>query len=203
LHACALRLFLLEQCAQVLVIDPADLWFEGTLQGVVLLLAQKRQETRRTQAEVAILPVRNRRALEQRAGMFFAAADFFPGSVLNGKWMLGLLSRSERALLEHLEAHPGIHRFRDRAAVDVGIVTGANKFFLVSDAVVRRYGLQRWAHPMFGRSEHVRGVIYDRKDHRANRIRGLPAHFLWFGCRPLDDLPEPTRRYIREGEHQG
>jgi tRNA1(Val) A37 N6-methylase TrmN6 len=203
LHARALRLFLLEQCAQVLVIDPADLWFEGALQGVVLLLAQKRQETRQTQAEVAILPVRNRRALEQRADTHFAAADFFPGSLLNGKWMLGLLSRSERALLERLEAHPGIHRFRDRAAVDVGIVTGANQFFLVSDAVVHRYALERWAHLMFGRSEHVRGVIYARKDHRANRKLGLPAHFLWFGNRPLADLPEPTRRYIREGESQG
>src|SRR5262249_40514910 len=87
--------------------------------------------------------------------------------------------------------------------VDVGIVTGANHFFLVPDATVQRYSLEGWAHPMFGRSEHVRGVIYNAAHHRENRRRGLPANFLWFGARPLAELPGPTRRYLREGEKKG
>src|SRR5205807_2162244 len=65
------------------------------------------------------------------------------------------------------------------------------------------HGLGAWAHPMFGRSEHVRGVIYDSKGHQENRERGLPANFLWFGNRPLGAFPEPARRYIRHGEAQG
>ena len=36
------------------------------------------------------------------------------------------------------------------AKVDVGIVTGANSFFLVTDEVVRQNGLEQWAHPCSG-----------------------------------------------------
>ena len=86
--------------------------------------------------------------------------------------------------------------------MDVGIVTGANKFFLVPDSVVKDYGLEKWAHPMFGRSEHVRGVIYDTMMHHENRNRGFPTNFIWFGEEPLRSLPPSVRKYIRLGESQ-
>ena len=39
LHAGGLRLFLLEQCSRVLLIDPQELIFDEALQGTVLLMA--------------------------------------------------------------------------------------------------------------------------------------------------------------------
>jgi adenine-specific DNA methylase len=203
LHARSLRRFLLEQCSRVLVLDPEDIWFGDTLQGVVLLLAQKRERGESGDAEVAILPVKDRTALTRPSGDHFRRADFFPASVLNDKWMLGLLTPGERALLRGLASNPAVRPFRELASVDVGIVTGANRFFLVPDAVVHEHGLERWAHPMFGRSEHVRGVIYDKGSHQENRERGLPANFLWFGDRHLDEFPASARRYIRHGEALG
>jgi adenine-specific DNA-methyltransferase len=202
LHACSLRRYLGEQCSRILVLDLDAIWFKETLQGVVLLLAQKR-EAAQTRAEVSIMPFRQREPLEQTPEDFFRQADFFAASSLNGKWMLGLLTRGERALLERFAHHPKIRPFCDLASVDVGIVTGANKFFLVPDSVIHTYGLEDYAQPMFGRSEHVRGVIYDCKHHQANRAQGLPANFVWLGDCPLSDLPEGARRYVVEGERQG
>ncbi len=203
LHARSLRSFLCEQCSRILVLDPQDIWFEQTLQGVVLLMAEKRQRADSGDAQVALVPIRDRTALTRPPEEYFHRADFFPASLFNGKWMLGLLSRGERVLLERLAAHPAILPIGELASVDVGIVTGANKFFLVPQSVVREYGLEAWAHPMFGRSEHVRGVIYDKRCHRANQEQGLPANFLWFGNRTLSELLDSARRYIREGEKQG
>lgn len=203
LHARSLRHFLLEQCSRVLVIDPADLWFDDTLQGVVLLLAERRGRGDTSDAQVAIVPVKDRGALARPAAEHLRHADFFPGSVLNGKWMLGLLTRGERRLFERLGTRPDVYRFLDVADVDVGIVTGANQFFLVPDAVVEEYGLGPWAHPMFGRSDHVRGVIYDQKSHRENRQLGLPSNFLWFEDESAGGLTESARRYLRLGEAQG
>ncbi|HET6572469.1 MAG TPA: N-6 DNA methylase [Fimbriiglobus sp.] len=200
LHARSLRRFLLQQCSRVLVIDPDDIWFDDTLQGVVLLLAEKRSGPVGRLADVAIRRVKDRTALATTASEYFRGADFFPGSVLNGKWMLGLLTGAERALFARLGAQTGVRRFAEVAAVDVGIVTGANRFFLVPDAVVDEYGLRRWAHPMFGRSEHVRGVVYDRAAHEENRRLGLPTNFLWFGDLPLEKMPPSVRQYIRSGE---
>jgi adenine-specific DNA methylase len=117
--------------------------------------------------------------------------------------MPGLLTGHERALLTHLEQSGHIARFADIATVDVGIVTGANKFFLVPDAVVQEFGLHRWSHPMFGRSDHVRGMIYDEQHHNENKRLGLPTNFLWFGATAVNEFPKDVLRYIREGEAKG
>ncbi len=203
LYAHSVRSYLREQCTRILVLDPQQLWFEQTLQGVLLLMAEKRERDQTSDAQLAFLPLRDRVALGEPPQQAFRRADFLSASHFNGKWMLGLLSRGERALLERLSAHPAIRPLGALASVDVGIVTGANKFFLVSQAVVSRHGLQTWAYPMFGRSEHVGGVIYDKRRHRSNQERGLPTNFLWFGDRPVRALPASARRYLRSGEEQG
>lgn len=196
LHARPLRQFLIRHCSRIVVLDPEDLWFDGTMQGIVLLLAEKR-DADGPEAQVAILPIKNREMLTTPlAGL----APFFPASELTDKWMPGLLTASERALWQRVIANPHVRPFGEVARVDVGIVTGANRFFLVSDAVVAEFGLERWARPMFGRSEHVRGVVYDVKSHRENRAAGLPTNFLHFDD---GDLTESARRYIRAGESQG
>ncbi len=91
--------------------------------------------------------------------------------------------------------------FNDVAEVDVGIVTGANKFFLVDDETVIYYGLQKWAIPMFGRSDHWPCIIYDEHRHRANASKRKLINFIWF----QDDGIERTvlgRKYIEQGERE-
>src|SRR5690606_17848357 len=76
---------------------------------------------------------------------------------------------------------------------------GANKFFLVPDSVVAKHGLRRWAHPMFGRSEHCPGVIYDAKQHAENAKKDLPSNFIWIKG-PKEALPPALAAYVRLGE---
>jgi len=118
---------------------------------------------------------------------------------MEGKWTRLFLSREERALLTGLATQARVKRFKELASVDVGIVTGANDFFLVPDRVVSQFQLERWAHPMFGRSEHVRGLVYSPADHLANKQAGLPANFIWFREGRLDDLPAHAQRYLELG----
>src|SRR5262249_42716222 len=151
IHARSLRHFLLNQCSKILILDPDQIWFRETLQGVVLLLAEKGPQASAAVADMAVLPLKDRVALNCDAERHFARAGFFSGSLLNGKWMLSLLTREEQLLMERLGKQASIRPFQEVASVDVGIVTGANKFFLVPDAVVDEYGLEKWAHPMFGR----------------------------------------------------
>jgi len=168
LHARAAREALLAWCSRVEIVEPHET-FDGTLQGVVLLLAEKG----RGPAELIVGGTRT--------------------SAQEGKWTSALLDAEIRDRLADAAAR--VPRFRELADVDVGIVTGANDFFLVDDATVRSYGLRRCAKPMFGRSEHVPGVIYDRETHQANRRRGLPTNFLALDAR--------ARRYLALGEALG
>lgn len=199
MHAQSLRSYLGRECRRVVIIDPEKLWFAGTLQGAVLLLAEKRKDDREKAEGLGIYEVRDREFLRESPARIFAAPQSINGKTVAGKWTRALLDTETRELIDKLSSHPNVHRFADVADVDVGIVTGANKFFLVTDAVVRAHGLERWAHPMFGRSEHCPGIIYDAAQHEANAKAGNPTNFLWFpNEEPLKS--KKAKSYIEAGE---
>lgn len=199
LHAQAVRTHLLRTCSRVVILDPEDIWFRGTLQGVVLLLAERAETS--SPAGVAVVPVQGNPSDLPDPEALFARTPVVPGQMLDRKWTLALLHERERALLDDVASRPGFARFSQVANAAVGIVTGANQFFLVPDAVVEAYGLEQFAHAMFGRSDHVDGVVYDSAQHKRNRLSGRPTNFLWF--READtkkNLPAGARRYIERGE---
>ncbi len=202
IYAKPLRDFLLAECSKVLILDPSHIWFNKTLQGVVLLLAEKKLECDRAPAMISVTSVKDRSVLQRTAGGYFDKADYISGRQMNGKWMLALLSAVERSTVEQLSGHSSVKQFAELADVDVGIVTGANEFFLVPDAVVDEYELRHFAYPMFGRSDHVHGVIYDCGNHESNRRAGLPTNFIWLRDELLEGLPSRVRDYIRLGESQ-
>lgn len=201
-HAQSLRRYLAEQCSQILILDPEEIWFNKTLQGTVLLLAQKKRSLSEKGKGVAIIPVTNRQMLSTDPEDYFQNASYTNGVTIEGKWMPVFLSLGERALLSKLKARDDIKKFTEIASVDVGIVTGANKFFLVPDRTVEEFALHRWAHPMFGRSDHVRGLVYSENDHEVNKDIGLPANFLWFQEEQIEDLPMNVREYLDIGLSQ-
>lgn len=201
-HAQSLRRYLAAQCSKILIVDPEELWFENTLQGTVLLLAEKRRDDRDKRLGVAIVPVSSRDALSHDPEDYYRKAEYANGETIEGKWMRVFLSQRERVLVSELKSHHDVKKFGDIASVDVGIVTGANKFFLVPDTIVSEYALDRWAHPMFGRSDHVKGLIYDSADHEMNKKLGLPTNFLWFNEEVLEQLPVNVRSYLELGHSQ-
>ncbi|RMF53741.1 MAG: SAM-dependent methyltransferase [Bacteroidetes bacterium] len=200
LHAQSLRTFLSRECSKILIFDPVEIWFEDTLQGAMLLLAEKKENKETYSRGVGIIATRTRTFLQDDPEWFFRNTDYANGETIKGKWMPALLSRSERDIMNSVSDRPGVHRFGEIADVAVGIVTGANKFFLVPNDTVEKYGLEKWAHPMFGRSEHVPGVIYDEEIHAENERKGLPTNFIWFRDERKNDLPRSVQRYIELGE---
>jgi adenine-specific DNA-methyltransferase len=204
-HAQSLRSYLGAECKRLVIVDPEELWFTGTLQGAVLLLAEKRRSIVDTAEGVGIYPVRGREFLDLNPADVFAAPISINGKTVEGKWTRALLDVETRDLIDELEYHPEVHQFEDIAQVDVGIVTGANKFFLVDDKTVKDFGLEKWAHPMFGRSEHCPGVIYDREQHRTNARKGNPTNFIWFDDKSVAKKKKNkgATAYIQLGKKQG
>ncbi|MBH0111424.1 SAM-dependent DNA methyltransferase [Novosphingobium sp. YJ-S2-02] len=198
-HAQSLRSYLGKECRRLVIIDPEELWFDGTLQGAVILMAEKRSSPRQKAEGLGMVPVRGREFIRRSPSEVFAEPQSINGKTVAGKWTRALLDLETRDLFDELEAHAEVHRFDDIARVDVGIVTGANKFFLVPDATVEAYGLSKYAHPMFGRSEHCPGVIYDEQQHAANAEKGSPTNFLWFDDAP-NKMAKRARQYIERGE---
>jgi len=201
MHPQSLRTYLGEVCSRLLVIDPEEIWFDGTLQGAVILFAEKKQNREDHCEGVGIVKVSGRSFLSEEPSRLFNDTTRINGKTVEGKWTRALLTSAERSLLDSLSEHQQVHRFEDIAEVDVGIVTGANKFFLVPDETISRYGLGRFAHPMFGRSDHCPGVIYDERQHSENARIGNPTNFLWITS-PKSALPKKTLEYLELGERE-
>jgi adenine-specific DNA methylase len=201
-HAQGLRQFLAASCSRVLLLDPQEILFGNTLQGTVLILAEKKRDPSERSQGVAVIPIANATDLTADPEGLFSGASYTNGDTIEGKWMSVFLSAGERRLLASSRQNPQIRRFADVATVDVGIVTGANKFFLVPDSTVNDFGLEPWAHPMFGRSEHAKGLIFSNADYAENRRNGLPSNFLWFQEDDREDFPAGVQEYLQLGEQQ-
>lgn len=202
LHAESLRAYLTRVCSRVLIFDPQEIWFADTLQGAILLLAEKKNTSDEHFKGVSITATRNKSFLSEDPEEYFQTAKYTNGETVKGKWMLALLTSAEREVLKKARSSSGVHSFDDIAEVAVGIVTGANKFFLVPDDIVQQYSLQKWAHPMFGKSEHVPGIIFDENSIERNKKLGLPTNFIWFTDEKLNELPDQVKEYILLGEKQ-
>lgn len=202
MHAQSLRYFLGKSCKRLLIFDPEELWFKDTLQGAVILLAEKKREPREESLGLGIVRTIGKDFLMKNPDISFKKINFINGKTVEGKWTRALLTQEELNLLDNLNSHERVFQFKDIASVDVGLVTGANSFFLVPDDIVNQYKLEQWSHPMFGRSEHCPGLIYDKKQHEANSKRGLPTNFLWFNAVDNEELSDSTKQYIETGEKQ-
>jgi adenine-specific DNA methylase len=200
-HAQSLRTYLGTTCSRLLIIDPEEIWFDGTLQGAVILFAEKKRHLADHSDGLGIIRVSGRGFLNDAPADLFNDTSRMNGKTVEGKWTRALLTASERGLLDAIYERPDVHRFNDIAEVDVGIVTGANKFFLVPDETVERFKLQAFAYPMFGRSEHCPGVIYDEQQHQENARVGNPTNFIWFQ-KEAAKLSTPVLEYIQLGESQ-
>lgn len=199
LYAQGLRDYLLASCNRVLLIDPEDLWFEDTLQGAMLLMAQKKRSPGES-ASVAIVRTKGKAFASGDPVKMFEQAEYVSENLLAKKWTYALLSREELCAFARVCNSTSVFSFSQLADVDVGIVTGANKFFLVTDDVVKKYSLANRAHPMFGRSEHCPGVIYDEAQHTRNAELGHATNFLYFdGDKDGIDYAD----YLKTGADQG
>ena len=202
LHAQSLRYFIGQHCKKIVIIDPEEIWFDNTLQGAVLFLAEKKHDVKEHTAGLGIIQTTGNTFLDKNPSDYFKEANFVNGKTVEGKWTRALLTTKELDIFDGISSLPSVYRFSNIANVDVGLVTGANKFFLVNDATVRKHNLTEWAHPMFGRSQHCPGILYDQRQHQRNNGAGLPSNFLWFNVDNASELPENALEYIRSGEKE-
>ena len=201
MHAQSLRSYMGKVCSKIVIIDPKEIWFEDTLQGAVIIMAEKKKYTEILSEGVAIVSVNGLSFLNECPEALFQRALGINGETVEGKWTKAILEISELTLIKRIISHESVHRFMDIAKVDVGIVTGANKFFLVDNETVNRYNLEAYAHPMFGRSQHCPGIFYDEAQHESNQLKNLPTNFLYIED-DYNKLPSKVKSYIILGESE-
>lgn len=203
LHANSLRNYLLDECDKVAVVHLEEVFSKEVLQGVVLLLCSKKTlEKRSGKARVAFPQAKSADLINGHAADFIRSMPFTSGEGISYKWMEGLLTPEEAEVYSAVRSLAGVKNLADVADVEVGMVTGANSFFLVNDAIVDSFDLGEFVEPMFGRSGHVRGTRITTSDLADNRSNGVPTNFVRLPAVPKNALPAGARRYVEHGESQ-
>jgi adenine-specific DNA-methyltransferase len=213
-HAGGLRSLLEQEMESITLLNIRAMVFPDVLQGVVLLLAIKRSDRAfrplapknasmpSEVAKIQIIEVDDVSSLGRIDLECIGAATCKSICHPTGEWMLGLLTDEEISLLNRLRKHKNVLPFASIAQVDIGIVTGANAFFVVDEQTLRRYDLADIATPMLAKGDLIRGISYTQRDHEANAQAGKAVYFLQFPAKGLSDLPPTMVDYLRSGEEQ-
>ena len=113
------------------------------------------------------------------------------------------MSAKENELIVTLRKDQRFQKLSDITLINVGITTGNNKYFSVTQNTVLEYGLKDVVKPLVGRSSHANSVYFRKEDWEKNVKAGKSAYLIDFPDKPLEKYPEKHQEYIKEGEERG
>ncbi len=199
-YAAETRRFLSENYSRITLITFRRLVFEEVQQEIILLLGEKNGNEKVGIRTVELGGLEDLAAYEDSD---FSSRGLKPIDHSTEKWTQYFLTAEEILLLRRLKAAPGIKRLSDLGEVDVGIVTGLNEFFVMTQDQVRELALTSHTLPIVSRSEQLAGVVYTKANWRDHVENNRPAFLLNLPDVPMEGLPDAARRYITDGERRG
>jgi len=121
----------------------------------------------------------------------------------NDEWKLFYSEEALGNILSIVSSHPLVVPLRSIAKVMRGIATGANDFFILSDAEVRKWNIkEEYLRPALVKTRWVLSYVFDRETFNSIRARGEKCMLLYCTL-PPEELDEDVRRYIKYGEELG
>jgi len=188
-YAEGLRRFLLERFRRVIVcLSDGDL-FPSVQQSVVLLLCDQEPDGPGGLLTMPFASLENGPpyALEPAP-----AWDWCP------KWTHLFLSPGERQVIGDSFQQLGWRPLREYGRVEVGVVTGANDFFVLSRSEAEALGNGSCLVPIVTGARDLPGINLSRDDFFHLTERGRPT-FLISTAEPLERLPPKLRDYLEYG----
>jgi adenine-specific DNA methylase len=197
-YAAELREYLVSRYSDLTIVSFRTLVFDGIQQETLLLLGVRGNVER---ADIRFVELDDLEDLHSKA---IESATPVPVSLDHAreKWTRYYLSAAELNLVQGLE-NAKLLRLGALAEVDVGIVTGRNEFFVLSDEEALTLGLRESCLPLVARSAHIPGVILRAADWLQLVNTGAKCYLLQLGNRDKEILSSEAIRYVESGEAQG
>ena len=195
-YAAQLREYLLSRFSEITLLTFERLVFDGILQEVVVFCGI-----------VGAGPARIR-TVHLRDAAALAGADLgvphLPSAPAllheEEKWTKYFLDPAAIGMLRTLRQSHAMTRLGSVAEVDVGIVTGRNSFFTLTDAQAADLALRRHCVPLVSRSAQLSGLVYDA-DCRASDVAA--GHRTWLLNAPAEPGDAALVAHIGAGEAAG
>lgn len=196
-YAAQLREFLIDKYAELTTVMFKRLLFDGVQQETVLLLGVRGDGPARIRA------VETEDAQSLPTPDVIASVPHAPALRHDSeKWIKYLLEPSRIEALRRARAHPGVVRLGELVDVDVGVVTGRNKFFVLRRSGVDARMLHPHVRPLVSRSAHVQGTEFSGDDLAALDADDAQCHLLAIDAAFEPDTDPALDDYIAAGEEQ-
>ncbi|OBH46912.1 class I SAM-dependent methyltransferase [Mycobacterium mantenii] len=195
-YAAQLRDFLLGRFREITLLTFERLVFDGILQEVVLFCGVVGTGP----ARIRTVHLQDSDALA-RADLDVARRPFGPALLHEDeKWTKYFLDPAAIRLLRALNGSGTLPRLGSIAEVDVGIVTGRNAFFTLTDAQAGELGLRAHCVPLVSRSAQLSGLVYDTDCRASDLASGQRS---WLLNAPREPADPALIAHIRAGEAAG
>lgn len=119
------------------------------------------------------------------------------------KWLKYFLSNYEISLMRNLRQASHVTTLSDFAQVNVGLVTGQNSFFLMSQEEMEERGLTSYSLPLIGRTAQLKGAMIDTSEFDELSRSGHRVHMFYVTPEQQATLNSNAEKYIHEGERAG
>lgn len=191
-YARAVRDFLVRRFGSVTIVTFAKSVFPGAMIDTVLLMAEGGNAR-----GVRIIRLKDAAELRDLAG-----TEPY-GLAPTGRWSSLLTPPAGAGVLDRLRSRGLLRRLGDVATVDIGFVTGANDFFMLTREEARARGLPaRVLQPAIGRPGQLRGAVLTELEGNELR-RSERCLVLKLAAPGLDQRNTPVGRYLRRGTRLG
>ena len=195
-----LRLYLANNLAKITLITFEQLVFPDIEQEVVVLIGEKGEEEK----GIRIIEMND---LSGFARLDLSQNGFQKLQHVKEKWTKYFVNAEEMALIQELRADKRFAKFSEYGIINVGITTGNNGYFSITEETAEQYQLSEVTLPLIGRSSHAHGIYFTTQDWESNKIAGKRARLINFPEIPYDEYPAKHKEYIslgeRSNEHTG
>ncbi len=194
-YAAETRKYLSEKFDSLKIITFNKLIFEDVQQEVVLLLAEVKSENK----GISVIE------LDCLEDLLTFEADHDVSEVKpidhsKDKWTKYYLTNEELELMRRLDSDNRITISTELFDVNVGVVTGQNRFFLLSDSEVTNFSLSDSVRKIVGRSDQLSGIMFTVKDFNDLSSQGKKI-YMFKPQSPV--LTEHEQHYVKYGEELG
>lgn len=199
-YAAEIRKFLSDYFKKIGIVTFNKLVFDGIQQEIVLLLCEKNNSS---YEGIAVIEINDLSDLPKLYLKDFAETELKPIDHTSEKWTKYFLTTKEILFLRELKNHPKIQLSGEAIDVDVGIVTGQNKFFLLNERQLKAANLEQYTHKIVSRSPHLKGAIFSEVDWEENCRNQYPSFLFIPPNAPLEELPVQVQEYVLRGKNEG
>ncbi|WP_037346894.1 class I SAM-dependent methyltransferase [Selenomonas sp. oral taxon 138] len=196
-YAEELREFLSNRFAKITLITFEQLVFPDIEQEIVVLIAEKGVNDE----GIRIISMND---LADFSKTYIDQYDFQEIRHVKEKWTAYFTTVQEIHLIKEIQSDPRFVKFADLGVINVGITTGNNKYFSITEELCQQYQLYDVTRPLIGRSSHAHGIFFTRYDWEKNKASGKRARLICFPDHiPVANYPQKHQDYIELGEVHG